>query len=159
MSRTGPVRALGAMSGTSLDGVDAAVVETDGHRILEFGETGYRAYGATERAVLRAALGQWPGEPGVADAAAVVAAAHAQLLRGFEDVDLVGFHGQTLAHEPRGRGTHQAGDGKLLASGSWDKTLRVWNAQSGRQTRAATTTAAEDGFDWTGRIGHHRSQM
>ena len=38
----GPVRALGAMSGTSLDGVDAAVVETDGDRIIGFGETGYR---------------------------------------------------------------------------------------------------------------------
>ncbi|TDE40407.1 anhydro-N-acetylmuramic acid kinase [Antarcticimicrobium sediminis] len=109
-----PQRALGAMSGTSLDGVDAAVVETDGRWILGFGETGYRAYSPEERAVLRAALGQWVG-PQAEAAAQVVDAAHGDLLAGFEGVDLVGFHGQTLAHEPRGRGTCQVGDGAALA--------------------------------------------
>ncbi|MGD9863242.1 MAG: anhydro-N-acetylmuramic acid kinase [Pseudodonghicola sp.] len=109
-----PLRALGAMSGTSLDGVDAAVVETDGRRILGFGETGYRPYPDAERAVLRAALGHWAG-PEAEAAGRVVDAAHAELLRGFAGVDLVGFHGQTLAHEPRGRGTCQVGDGAALA--------------------------------------------
>jgi anhydro-N-acetylmuramic acid kinase len=33
----------------------------------------------------------------------------------FDGVEAVGFHGQTLAHEPRGRGTHQIGRGDLLA--------------------------------------------
>ena len=111
---SGPVRALGAMSGTSLDGVDAAVVETDGHAILGFGATGYRPYAAEERAVLRRALGQWTGEAVVA-AARVVEAAHVAVLSGFDGVDLVGFHGQTLAHDPRGRGTLQVGDGAALA--------------------------------------------
>lgn len=109
-----PLRALGAMSGTSLDGVDAAVVETDGRRIIGFGKTGYRAYSDAERAVLRAGLGHWTG-PEAEAAARVVDAAHAELLSGFEGVDLVGFHGQTLAHEPRGRGTCQVGDGAALA--------------------------------------------
>ncbi|TNF59070.1 MAG: anhydro-N-acetylmuramic acid kinase [Rhodobacteraceae bacterium] len=108
------VRALGAMSGTSLDGVDAAVLETDGTAILGFGETGYRPYDAAERAVLRAGLGQWQGEA-VEAAARVVLEAHRALLSGFGDVDLVGFHGQTLAHDPRGRGTLQVGDGAALA--------------------------------------------
>lgn len=114
MLKAGRVRALGAMSGTSLDGVDAAVIETDGERIFAFGETGYRPYTPAERAVLRAALGRWPDDD-VATAYAVVQAAHAELLSGFEDVDLVGFHGQTLAHDPGGRGTHQIGDGAALA--------------------------------------------
>ncbi|TDK51975.1 anhydro-N-acetylmuramic acid kinase [Antarcticimicrobium luteum] len=109
-----PLRALGAMSGTSLDGVDAAVVETDGRRILGFGETGYRTYSDEERAVLRAGLGHWAG-PEAEAAGHVVDAAHAELLAGFDGVDLVGFHGQTLAHEPRGRGTFQVGDGAALA--------------------------------------------
>ncbi len=114
MLKAGRIRALGAMSGTSLDGVDAAMIETDGELIHGFGPVGYRPYSDTERAVLRRALGQWAG-PEVEAAARVVEDAHAELLGGFDGVALVGFHGQTLAHEPRGRGTHQAGDGARLA--------------------------------------------
>ncbi len=112
---TGPVWALGAMSGTSLDGVDAAMVRTDGHSVLEFGPHAYRPYTAVEQAVLRAALGKWPGDPGVAEAAEVVETAHVELLSRFEGAEVLGFHGQTLAHDPRGRGTHQCGDGTLVA--------------------------------------------
>ena len=115
MKIRGAVRALGAMSGTSLDGVDAAVIVTDGYRILEFGESAYRPYSEAERAILRAALGKRPGEPGVAEAAEVVEIAHAELLAQFQDVDIVGFHGQTLLHRPQERLTHQAGDGAVLA--------------------------------------------
>lgn len=108
-------RVLGLMSGTSLDGVDAAVLFSDGVDIGGFGESAYRPYTAAERAVLRAALGRWPGEEGVAEAAEVVETAHAELIARFADIALVGFHGQTLAHEPGGRGTHQAGLGDVLA--------------------------------------------
>jgi anhydro-N-acetylmuramic acid kinase len=95
--------------------VDAAVVVTDGDRIAGFGETGYRPYAHGEREAIRAALGRLPGETGVAAAAEVVEAAHAELLSGFRDVDIVGFHGQTLAHRPDDRVTHQAGDGAVLS--------------------------------------------
>lgn len=111
----GPVWALGAMSGTSLDGVDAAMLLTDGQRIHEFGPHAYRPYSDAERAILRAALGRWPGEGGVAEAAEVVETAHAEVLSRFTGADVVGFHGQTLAHDPGQRGTHQAGNGALLA--------------------------------------------
>ena len=108
------IAALGAMSGTSLDGVDAALIETDGEEVLDFGPAAYRPYTEEEGAILRAALGQWEG-PAVAAAAAVVDAAHADLLATFPQAALVGYHGQTLAHDPRGRGTLQAGDGAWLA--------------------------------------------
>jgi len=108
------VAALGAMSGTSLDGVDAAILVTDGETIESFGPTAYRPYTESERATLRAALGRWEG-PEVDAAAGVVEAAHAEVLSGFPGVALVGFHGQTLAHDPRGRGTLQVGDGAWLA--------------------------------------------
>ena len=111
----GAVWALGAMSGTSLDGVDAAMVLTDGHRILDIGPSGYRPYTAAEREVLRAGLGHWPGSAATERVAEVVENAHADLLSGFKGAEIVGFHGQTLAHDPRGRGTHQAGNGALLA--------------------------------------------
>ncbi len=109
------MRALGLMSGTSMDGVDAAVLETDGVAISRFGPSAFRAYGPAERATLRAALGTWPGDPGLEAVEAEVRRAHAAAVAGFGDVELVGFHGQTLAHEPRGRGTHQIGRGDLLA--------------------------------------------
>lgn len=114
IGRSGVLRALGAMSGTSLDGVDAAVVETDGVAISGFGTSGYRAYLPQERAILRAALGHWEGAE-VDLAGDVVDVAHFEALKGFEGVDIVGFHGQTLAHDPRGRGTLQVGDGAALA--------------------------------------------
>ena len=110
-----PIWVLGTMSGTSLDGVDAAMVLTDGVQVLDFGPDAYRPYSAAERATIRKAFGQWPGDPEVAAAAEVVESAHAELISRFSNVALVGFHGQTLAHDPGGRGTHQVGNGALLA--------------------------------------------
>ncbi|MFD1344230.1 anhydro-N-acetylmuramic acid kinase [Litorisediminicola beolgyonensis] len=112
--RQEPIWALGAMSGTSLDGVDAALVLTDGVTVFERGRSDYRPYSDDETRVLRAALGRWPG-PGLEAAQEVIERAHLELLSQFPEAELVGFHGQTLAHEPRGRGTHQLGDGAALA--------------------------------------------
>ena len=115
IGKTGPIVALGAMSGTSLDGVDAAVLTTDGHAIAGFGPSAYRAYTPHERAIIAAGFGKWSGAEMEA-AARVVEAAHLDLLAGFEGVELIGFHGQTLAHAPRLQGTLQVGDGAGLAS-------------------------------------------
>jgi len=114
MKTQGAIWALGAMSGTSMDGVDAALVRTDGVDIFEFGEAAYRAYSDAEREIIRAAMGHWHGQDNVAAASEVVETAHAEMLSKF-DADLIGFHGQTLAHDPGGRGTHQTGDGGVLA--------------------------------------------
>jgi len=115
MLKNGPIWALGAMSGTSLDGVDGAMVQTDGEQIFGFGKSDYRPYSQSERALISAAFGKWPEQDGVKQAAELVETAHAQLLSQFTGADIIGFHGQTLAHDPAGRGTHQAGDGAVLA--------------------------------------------
>ena len=115
MRKDGALWALGAMSGTSLDGVDAAMIKTDGHAVFAFGPAAYRPYSAEEQDTLRAALGQWPGDAAVEAAAEVVETAHAEVLARFSGAELLGFHGQTLAHDPKGRGTHQCGNGALLA--------------------------------------------
>ena len=114
MRKDGAVWALGAMSDQSLAGVRAAMVLSDGDKVIAFGDTAFRPYTAPERRVLRAALGQWAGTA-VGAAAEVVENAHAELLANFKGYDLVGFHGATLAHDPSGRRTLQAGNGALLA--------------------------------------------
>ena len=109
-----PVWALGTMSGTSLDGVDAAMVLTDGTDVLEIGASAYRAYTDRERAVLEAALGAWEG-PAVSAAARVVEVAHIEVLSGFTGAEVIGFHGQTLSHDPAEGRTLQVGDGARLS--------------------------------------------
>ena len=115
MRKDGALWALGTMSGTSLDGVDAAMIKTDGRAVFAFGPAAYRPYTADEQGTLRAALGLWPGDPRVEAAAEVVETAHAEVLARFSGAELLGFHGQTLAHDPKGRGTHQCGNGGVLA--------------------------------------------
>ncbi|MEO9653079.1 MAG: anhydro-N-acetylmuramic acid kinase [Roseobacter sp.] len=122
--KSGRVTAMGAMSGTSLDGVDAAVIVTDGLQIFEFGPSDYRAYTQAEQQILRAALGHWDGAA-VDAARRVVEQVHCAVLGGFEGIDLVGFHGQTLAHAPRTKGTLQVGDGAWLSSAL--NTPVVWD--------------------------------
>lgn len=114
MSKRGFIWALGAMSGTSLDGVDAAMVRTDGVTVEAFGMHRFRPYSDEERSVIRAGLGKLEG-PAVAAAAEVVENAHAEILSQFKDAEVIGFHGQTLTHLPDRATTLQAGDGQLLA--------------------------------------------
>jgi anhydro-N-acetylmuramic acid kinase len=125
------LRAIGLMSGTSLDGIDAALVETDGHEIFALEPTFYRPYSETERAPLRAALAaavdvtDRAARPGVlADAEALITRLHGEAVSAFleqhglapETIDVVGFHGQTVLHRPQDRLTIQIGDGAALAA-------------------------------------------
>ena len=122
--------AVGLMSGTSLDGVDVAMIETDGKRVQAFGPSGYRPYTESERRLLRQALAeavhlpQREARPGILrEAERVVTVAHAEAVASFtahnritfEDIDIVGFHGQTVLHRPAEGMTVQIGDAAALA--------------------------------------------
>ncbi|MGH6719095.1 MAG: anhydro-N-acetylmuramic acid kinase, partial [Alphaproteobacteria bacterium] len=109
------------MSGTSLDGVDAALIATDGERVERRGPALTRPYDADLRARLRAALGGTGDVMALArDLTLVHAEAVAALLAkaglGHDRVRLIGFHGQTIAHRPAEGITWQIGDPALLAA-------------------------------------------
>jgi anhydro-N-acetylmuramic acid kinase len=125
------VLAIGLMSGTSQDGVDVALIDTDGERIAQFGATACRPYTRDERTLLRGAtaaaanLTERTARPDiVARAEQLVNDAHAEAVETFlaandlkpADLAAVGFHGQTLLHRPERGLTLQIGDGRALAA-------------------------------------------
>ncbi len=123
--------AIGLMSGTSYDGVDLALLNTDGEDIGRIGPTGYRPYSEQERAVLRRAiavaanLSDRTERPKVlVEAEELVTDMHAEAVEAFlaangmtpREVAVVGFHGQTVLHRPDRGLTVQLGNGPALAA-------------------------------------------
>ncbi len=112
--------ALGLMSGTSLDGVDAALIRSDGRGRVEFGPRRTIPHGDSIRRELRAVLGKRAAPPALVEA---LTRAHAEAVKALlsehrttpREVDVVGFHGQTIWHRPEAGETVQIGDGALLA--------------------------------------------
>ena len=110
-----PTICVGAMSGTSLDGVDGAQITTDGEDIYEFGSKLYTAYSKQEKSILHGVLGKWPDDNGLEAARQIIHLRHIEVLSQFPQAEIFGFHGQTLSHDPLSRRTHQLGDGQILA--------------------------------------------
>ncbi len=121
--------AIGLMSGTSMDGIDAALLETDGEGLNRRIGFHFTPYDDATRDRLRAActlaLGvERPGPDAMIDPVARdLTLAHAEAVvallaaTGVEAsaVGVIGFHGQTIAHRPERGWTWQIGDGALLA--------------------------------------------
>lgn len=117
------VWAIGLMSGTSGDGVDAALIRADAERIHAFGPDLSLPYDPAFRTRLKATYG---GKAPAAEIAAVeqeLTERHAEAVRQLlakaglkpADIHVVGFHGQTIHHAPHERRTWQIGDGTALA--------------------------------------------
>ena len=118
------MRAIGLMSGTSMDGIDVALIETDGETVSRFGPSAVHFYQDDEVALLRRAMEAAPAlrardeRPGViAEAEAMSTVLHASAVNTFltvneidrATIDVVGFHGQTILHRPKERLTVQIG--------------------------------------------------
>jgi anhydro-N-acetylmuramic acid kinase len=148
------MRAIGLMSGTSMDGIDVALIDTDGGDVVERGPSQTRTYPKHFREQILAGIKEAPvlkhrlDRPGpLAALEEEITRQHADAVRWFmedqridaADVDVIGFHGQTILHlraarrarmalggdpivgprevlvEDRGTFTVQLGDGRLLA--------------------------------------------
>ena len=121
--------AIGLMSGTSMDGIDLAVLRTDGEALVERGPSLFVAYEASFRRRIEDALDEARAitrrdeRPGDLEALErEITLRHAQAVRTFAArhagewlPELIGFHGQTVLHRPEQALTVQLGDGALLA--------------------------------------------
>jgi anhydro-N-acetylmuramic acid kinase len=108
------------MSGTSLDGVDAAWLDTDGESVTSFGPTLTIPYDDGLRRDLRTILdlapGLAPADPRLASVVARLTDCHVRAVRALDrEADIIGFHGQTILHQPDRRRTWQVGDAAMLA--------------------------------------------
>jgi len=124
------MRAIGLMSGTSMDGIDLALLETDGDRLVRPVASHAVIYSALEQQTIAAAVEAAAGladrkvrSPELATAERLVTGAHGAAVIEFlaqeglspASVDLIGFHGQTVLHRPDIGLTIQLGNGQALA--------------------------------------------
>ena len=119
----GWIKAIGMMSGTSLDGVDAALIETDGIEVRRTGQSVFVPYAPQLRERMRACFGNRAAtntEHVVADDLTQVHINAVNILLdksgvSASEIGVIGFHGQTVFHEPASGLTRQIGTPHMLA--------------------------------------------
>ena len=140
--------ALGLMSGTSMDGIDLALLRTDGVAMIEIGPAGFVPYEAKFRDALAASLETAKSidkrEERLGDLAALereITLRHARAVASFlgkqqgawAKPEVIGFHGQTVLHRPECGVTVQLGDGALLAGEAGIDVVYDMRAEDMRQ--------------------------
>ncbi len=125
------LRAIGLMSGTSMDGIDVAMITSDGEGHVEAGPSAEFPYGSEVRAQIgqgledakAIGLDRMARPGGLAALEQFLTGLHVDAVAAFldaykirpDDVDLIGFHGQTVLHRPDDALSVQLGDGAMLA--------------------------------------------
>ncbi len=122
--------AIGLMSGTSMDGIDVAIIRSDGGKLLEHGESLFVAYDDEMRRSIELAMEQATSivdrtqrPANLSTVENEITLQHINAVNNFlkknnlkpDTVDLIGFHGQTVLHRPGNALSVQLGNGKMLA--------------------------------------------
>jgi anhydro-N-acetylmuramic acid kinase len=123
------LRAIGLMSGTSMDGIDLALIESDGVEQIINQDFLYQPYKSEFKSKLQkitycasnnSLVDPWK----IKEIENELTILHADLINNFlskkhlsaKDIDIIGFHGHTIFHNPHKLITWQIGNGHLLAS-------------------------------------------
>lgn len=117
-------KSIGLMSGTSMDGIDLALIESDGEKIIERKNFDYIAYDKEFKTRLGAIIHNHPTLHQVKTMENELTVLHAKLVNDFleknkidrKEIDLIAFHGHTVLHDPNHQITWQIGNSHLLAS-------------------------------------------
>jgi anhydro-N-acetylmuramic acid kinase len=121
MSENKVYTAIGLMSGTSLDGIDVALVRTDGMDYTEMLDFQMFPYAQEVRETIKSAFGSRFSSDVTRTAEQALTQAHIDAVQSFVEntgceADIVGFHGQTILHDPAQRFTWQIGDSAALSA-------------------------------------------
>jgi anhydro-N-acetylmuramic acid kinase len=145
-------KVIGLMSGTSLDGVDAALLETDGEAVARPGPGLTVPYDGETRALLRAGLDEaravaqgGPVPQSIREAERRLTEVHAEAVEallvkagiGARDVALIGFHGQTILHRPERHWTWQIRSADVKAGGQGAPLMPLYHAVMAREAGLA----------------------
>lgn len=119
------ITALGLMSGTSLDGIDVALIKSDGQKVIHHGATKYYPYSPKIKNLLAKLINnKVTSLLEIKQIELEITKKHIAAVKDFlsknkidkQDIDVIGFHGQTILHHPEQKITWQIGNAQMLAS-------------------------------------------